>query len=49
MPVTLAPGDLERHAPEPDFIVSIHTIDAPDLAIAVEDVEVIVLPGAAFA
>jgi hypothetical protein len=47
MPVTLAAGDLERNAPEPRPVRLLK--DAPDVAVAVEDVVVFVLPGTAFA
>jgi hypothetical protein len=48
MAVTLAAGQLERHAPEPRFLaaVAVDQIDPADLTVAVEDVVVFVLPRA---
>lgn len=42
-------GGQERHAPEPDFIRAVHPVDSPDRPLAVEDVEVVVVPVAALA
>jgi hypothetical protein len=51
MPVALAPGELERYAPEPCLVSLglVDQIDAPNVALAVEHVIVFMLPGAAFA
>ena len=46
MPVALAAGQLERHAPKPRLGagVGVDRIDAPNVALAVKDIEVIDLP-----
>ena len=51
VPITFAPGELERDAPEPSFTPNpgVNQVDAPDVAIAVEDVVVFVLPWTALA
>jgi len=47
--VALAPRELERHAPEPALVRGIDPIDAPDVAVGIENVEVVVVSLAAFA
>jgi len=51
MAVALLAGQPERHASQPCLPVAIGVdqIDAPNIAVAVENVEVVVLPEAAFA
>jgi hypothetical protein len=44
VPGALVVREIERHAPEPYLVVGIHPIDAPDIAVAVEHVIVLVLP-----
>jgi hypothetical protein len=47
--VALAAGKLEGHAPEPQLLVGIYSKDSADVLIAVEHVEVVVVPVTAFA